>query len=174
MGDRVAFATIYNRFYSALYIHALYRLKDKTEAEDLVQDLFIHLWNRRDSLIVTNISHYLYASVRNRILDIIAHRAVESKYMSTLPAAIVVENCIADHRLRERQLADIISREIASLPPKMREVFELSRIHNLSHKEIAQKLGISEHSVRSHVKNALRILRGRLGIMAWLFLLIRH
>ena len=171
-GDRDAFTAIYERFFAVLYIHAFNRLKDKDEAKDVVQNLFIKLWNKRDSADFSNLSNYLYTAVRNGVMNVVSHKAVESKYISTLPQSVVIADCITDHRLRERQLADIIAKEIELLPPKMREVFQLSRFHNLSHKEIAEQLGISEQSVRSHVKNALKILRVRLGLLLYLVLLI--
>lgn len=173
-GDHAAFTEIYDRFFSVLYLHAFNRLRDKDEAKDAVQELFTTLWIKHESVSFTNLSNYLYTAVRNRVMNVIAHRAVESKYLSALPNSVIVEDCVTDHRLRERQLADIIAMEIAALPPKMREAFELSRKTNMSHKEIASKLGITEQSVRSHVKNALKILRLRLGLILYLVFLIRY
>lgn len=171
-GDRNAFTAIYDRFFGVLYVHAFNRLKNEAEAKDAIQDLFINMWNKREAVDLSNLSNYLYTSVRNRVLNIVAHRAVQQKYLAALPHEIIIEDCHTDYRLRERQLSAIISKEIALLPPKMRHVFELSRIHNLSHKEIADQLGISEQSVRSHVKNALKILRTRLGLVLYLVFLI--
>lgn len=169
-GNQNAFAEIYERYFGLLYLHAYNRLRDKDEAKDLVQELFSHLWSKRATLEPkTNFANYLYTWVRNRVLNIIAHKQVEEKYKAALPGWISGTEALTDHRVRERQLAAIIEREIRALPPKMREVFELSRKSNLSYKEIAEKLNLSEQSVRSHVKNALKILRMRLGILLYLF-----
>ncbi|WP_316792005.1 RNA polymerase sigma-70 factor [Pedobacter frigoris] len=167
-GNDVAFAEVYDRFFNALYLHALNRLKDKDEAKDIVQELFISLWNKRETADLTNLSNYLYTAVRNRVINVVSHKSVETRYLMGLPRNIIVEDCITDHRLRERQLANIIAGEIAQLPKKMREVFEMSRLQNLSHKEIAEQLGITEQSVRSHVKNALKVLRSRLGLVFYI------
>lgn len=167
-GNDAAFAEVYDRFFYALYLHAFNRLRDKEEAKDVVQQLFISLWNKRDTADLSNLSNYLYTAVRNRVINVLSHKNVEKRYLMGLPRNIIVEDCITDHRLRERQLADIIAGEIAQLPRKMREVFELSRLQNLSHKEIAAQLGITEQSVRSHVKNALKILRSRLGMVFYI------
>ena len=172
--DQLAFTEIYNRFYYALFIHVYNRLKDKDEAKDIVQELFSTLWCKREVITFTNLSNYLYTSARNRVLNSIAHKSVEAKYLAGLPASIVIEECITDYRLRERQLAAIIAKEIEALPPKMRQVFELSRKENLSHKQIAERLGLSEQSVRSHVKNALRILRVRLGLLMYIMFLFKY
>ncbi|MDO7743049.1 MAG: sigma-70 region 4 domain-containing protein, partial [Pedobacter sp.] len=79
----------------------------------------------------------------------------------------------ADHRIRERDLATIIEKEISCLPAKMREVFELSRKSHLSHKEIAILLDLSELTVRTQVKKALRILRLKLGLLIYLLILFK-
>ncbi|MBB5438804.1 RNA polymerase sigma-70 factor (ECF subfamily) [Pedobacter sp. AK017] len=173
-GDRIAFTEIYNRFFSLLYLHAFSRLRDKDDAKDTVQELFTALWVKHESISFTNLSNYLYTAVRNRVMNVISHKSVESKYLSALPPSVVIENCITDHRLRERQLTAIIEKEVAALPPKMRAAFELSRKTNMSHKEIANELGITEQSVRSHVKNALKILRLRLGLSLFLVLLFTY
>ncbi len=170
--NEVAFAEIYDRYFGVLYLHAYHRLRDKDEAKDLVQELFVYLWSKRALLEPkTNFSNYLYTWVRNRVLNAIAHKHVEEKYRSALATQVDVAEAFTDHRVRERQLAAIIEREIHALPPKMREVFELSRKYNLSYKEIGDKLNLTEQSVRSHVKNALKILRIKLGIVLFIFFL---
>jgi RNA polymerase sigma-70 factor (family 1) len=170
-GNTEAFAEVYDRFFSSLYYHALSRLRDSAEAKDAVQDLFINLWNKRETANYTNLSNYLFTAIRNKIINIVAHKDVKSRYLLNIPTTLHIETSITDHRVRERQLATLIDREIAQLPSKMREVFEMSRKQHLSHKEISEKLGISEQSVRSHIKNALKILRSRLGLVFFLVLL---
>jgi len=169
-GNQHAFAEIYERYFGALYLHAFNRLGDRDEAKDLVQELFSYLWSKRSTLAPkTNFSNYLYTWVRNNVLNAIAHKHVEEKYRTVLAARIDTAESITDYRVRERQLAAIIEREVQALPPKMREVFELSRKYNLSYKEIGEKLNLTEQSVRSHVKNALKILRIKLGIVLFIF-----
>ena len=164
-GNQHAFAKIYERYFGVLYLHAYHRLRDKDEAKDLVQELFSYLWSHREHLSPgPNFSNYLYTSVKNRVLNIIAHKSVEDKFLSSLQYADGKVEAITDHLARERQLAEIIEKEIQALPPRMRQVFELSRKANLTYKEIAARLELSEQSVRSHVKGALRLLRTRLGM----------
>jgi RNA polymerase sigma-70 factor (family 1) len=170
-GDEASFAEIYNRFYGILYLHAYKRLNNEEEARDVIHELFTALWIKRESFeIETNLSGYLYSSIRNRILDIITHKKVEEKYIDSLQNYIDHDFNYADHLVRERDLAKLIEKEISFLPPKMREVFELSRKSHLSHKEIAILLGLSEQTVRTQIKKALKILRLRLGF--WIYLLI--
>jgi len=173
-GDEASFAEIYNRFYGILYVHACKRLRDEEEARDIIHELFVSLWTRHESFDVTaNLAGYLYAAMRNRILDLITHKKVEEKYIVSLQNYIDHDFNYADHRVRERDLAVIIEREISFLPPKMREVFELSRKSHLSHKEIALLLDLSEQTVRTQVKKALRILRLKLGLLIYLLILFK-
>jgi len=173
-GDEASFAEIYNRFYGILYIHACKRLRDEEEARDIIHELFTSLWTRRESFDVTaNLAGYLYAAMRNKILDLITHKKVEEKYIDSLQHYIDHDFNYADHRIRERDLAAIIEKEISCLPAKMREVFELSRKSHLSHKEIAVLLDLSELTVRTQVKKALRILRLKLGLLIYLLILFK-
>lgn len=172
-GDRDAFTEIYNRYFRVLYVHALRRLRDEDEARDLVQELFANLWLKRDTLQPkTNLSHYLYTATRNGVFNFIARQKLASKYIDALPTFWNEGECLTDHLARERQLALIIEQEIADLPLKMRVVFELSRKKGLSHKEIAERLSISEETVKSQIKNALKILRVKLGLLIYLFWMI--
>lgn len=174
-GDRTAFTEIYTRYKYLLYTHAYHRLRDADEAEDLVHDLFAVLWNNRDAFTLrTHLSGYLYTAVRNRIFKLLAHKNVESAYISSFTEAAEKAVNVTDHLARENQFMSIIEREIAALPPKMREIFEMSRKQHLSHKEIAEQLSLSEQTVAKQVTNALKILRTKLGLFTFLIFLIRH
>lgn len=170
--DRLAFAEIYDRYFSLLYLHAFNRVRDKEEAKDVVQELFAFLWANRQSIeFKTNLSNYLYTATRNRILNVIGRKQVHERYRLKLPAEIAAP-ALTDHLARERQLTEIINKEIQALPPKMRVAFEMSRKYHMTYKEIAGKLDITEQSVRSHVKNALKVLRVKLGIIIFLFFIL--
>lgn len=174
-GDKTAFTEIYNRYKGLLYIHAFNRLKNQQEADDVVHELFTALWTKREDLFLkTHLSGYLYQAIRNRILDVISHKKVESAYMVSLQYFIDHSEAVTDHLVRENELAALIEKEISALPPKMREVFELSRKANLSHREIATKLDLSEMTVKKHVNNALKILRGKFGLLTVLLYISHH
>jgi RNA polymerase sigma-70 factor (family 1) len=171
-GDRAAFAMIYQRYYRLLFIHANKKLGEEEEAKDMIQELFATLWLKRDKILTgTCFAAYLYTAVRNRVLDHYAHRTVNSKYIDSLQGFMNANERSADDYLQEKELLESIQREIAALPAKMREVFQLSRDQELSHKEISNKLGISEQTVSKQISNALKILRKNLGITAFVFFL---
>ncbi|WP_353718918.1 RNA polymerase sigma-70 factor [Dyadobacter sp. 676] len=161
--DDLAFAEVYRRYKGVLFLHARRILGNEEEAKDVLQELFTTLWIKRNSLrFTTSLSAYLYASVRNRIFDIIAHRKIEEKYIASLAAFIEKGEYVTDQQLLEQELKELIEKEITLLPPKMREVFELSRKENLSYKEIAEQLHVSDKTVKKQVNNALHILREKL------------
>jgi len=173
-GDKEAYTVIYDRYKNLLYNHAYRKLGDPEEVKDVLQELFTNLWNKRaDIPVAANLSGYLYAGIRNRVLNLLSHKEVENKYLTSIQRVTPEEDYSTDLAIREKEMADLIQKEIDQLPPKMREVFLLSRKENLSHQEIAGQLSISEQTVAKQVTNALRILRVRLGSLIILLLMFR-
>lgn len=171
-GDKNAFTELFLRYNRLLVVQAHKLLHDIDEARDLVQEIFTTIWDNRENLTVkSNFAGFLYTTVRNKIFDMILHKKVASKYVDSLQEYISKGEDQTDHLLRTRELQSIIEKEISYLPPKMREIFELSRKKHLSHKEIAEHLSISEKTVKNQITNALKILRGRLGLFIYLFLI---
>jgi RNA polymerase sigma-70 factor (ECF subfamily) len=164
-GDRNAFAEIFERYHDVLFAHAYNKLRDKDEARDIVQDVFVKFWNKRTEIEITsNLSGYLFIMVRNSIFSSIKHKIVVKNAASFNQFENEGE-ATTDHLIREKQLASIIESEIAALPPRMRQVFELSRKEHLSNRRIAERLGLSEFTVADQIKKALRVLRLRLGLI---------
>jgi len=162
-GNVKAFSAVYDRYFELLFRHALSMLKDKEAVKDVIQNVFTRLWEMHESLeIHTSLSSYLYASTRHGVLKIIRHSKVEERFFNNLQQLPVGLNSPAEEHLRETELRRIIEAEIIRLPSKMREVFTLSRIHNNSHREIAERLNLSENTVKRQVSNALFILRKKL------------
>lgn len=165
-GDNAAFAEIFERYNDLLYAHAYNKLRNKEEAGDAVQDVFIKIWDKHPTLeLHTNLAGYLYTMLRNGIFSLISHKNVVSNYAASFNKFRAEGENITDHTIREKQLRAIIEKEIGALPPRMREVFELSRNDGLSNKQIAECLGISEHTVADQIKKALKQLRTRIGLV---------
>lgn len=164
LGDTAAYAEIYDRYWGILYRYSRKVLFNEDEAEDVVQDIFVMLWSKSLDLdIRVSLSSFLYASVRNRILKHFERSKVRNNYLNSLEKFIDEGKCITDHLVRENELASRIEAELAQLPAKMREVFELSRKAHFSHKEISEKLEISELTVKKQLSNATKVLRIRLA-----------
>lgn len=173
-GDDGAYSEIYYRYKGVLFQHVYKKLRSQEEAEDIIQDLFATLWARRDELTnLESLSGYLYTSVRNKVLDFISRSQVRKGYIEDLQHFIDTKVAVTDHLVRENMLREHIEAEIAELPEKMREVFVMSRKLHLSHREIADKLGLSEKTVKNQVNNSLKILRKNLGVIAYITLLMK-
>jgi RNA polymerase sigma-70 factor (ECF subfamily) len=165
-GSHEAFEEIYNRYWQRLYVHAFKMLKDESEAADLIQDLFISLWEKRSDLdIKLTISSYLFTSVRNRVINATDHHHIRDKYTESLVIFAEKHYSAVEETIIEAELSRLIDREVDRLPGKMKVVFELSRNQEWSHKEIAGHLGMSDKTVKKQIHNALKILKVRLAGM---------
>lgn len=172
-GEEKAFTEIYERYHSLLYIYAHKKLRDKQEAQDIVQEVLSVLWNKRYQLAEDlSLTAYLFTAVRNKALDIFSHRKVEAKYLSAVQHLIDSSVDSADFLVREHDLKRLIEKEIEALPPRMREAFRLSRELRLSHKDVAARMEISEQTASTQIKKALRILKMRVGTGLWTLLLV--
>jgi RNA polymerase sigma-70 factor (family 1) len=171
--DHAAFKEIYNRYFYLIYTHAYKKLRNEELAKDFTQDVFTNLWLKKDCCLkVTNLGGYLFTAVRNRIFDFFAHQKVESDYITSLTKYITkADNEPADFLVRERELKVYIEREIEKLPSKMKLIFELSRKEQCSYQEISQRLQISENNVSKQLRSAIKRLRTKLGLIAFLILL---
>ncbi|MGJ1432542.1 RNA polymerase sigma-70 factor [Sphingobacterium spiritivorum] len=158
-----AFSTLYSRYKLILSVHAYQKTGDLEQAKDLVQELFTNLWDRRNTLPdIINVQGYLHTILRNRILDYIARLRVESKYVDSLQEFINTGQYVTDQHVAETEFTRFIEQTVHAFPPKMREVYIMSRHTPKSHKEIAEELGISEFTVKNHIKAALKIIRSKL------------
>lgn len=170
--DEGAFDELYKRYGKPLIVYVFKKLNDKEEARDVVQEIFSNIWKDREHLHVhSSTSAYLYRQALNRSLNIFRRQKVVQQYVASLADYLDMISEETDQEKLEQEFLAVIEREIAALPPKMREVLMLRKEEALSNKEIAERLHISEHTVATHIKRALKILRNRLGIVAFLFFL---
>jgi len=161
--DQLAYTEIFERYSRILVNHAYKMLGNRDEANDVVQEVFLSIWNKRSELVITGaLSSYLYKATKNRILNHIAHKKVVSRYADSVSDFIENDYILADSDLREKELELIIAKEIALLPEKMREVFLLRKVEELSYDEIALQLNITDKTAKQQVYNSLKILREKL------------
>lgn len=169
-GDPAAYTEIYNRYKNQLLLHAYRMLQDGEEAKDLVQELFAILWTKREAIRISNsLDTYLYGAIKNRILNYAAHQKVIARYTASLDGYLDYQSPANDQKVIERELMEMIENEIANLPKKMREIFELNRKEGLSYKQIADQLQITEHTVKSQLHNATKLLRTKINLSVLFF-----
>lgn len=170
-GSDAVFAKVYHHFYPLLMSHAYRMLKDEDDASDMVQELFIHLHHKRYDLPAhANLATYLYVSLRNRIISLIRKNNTYTGHIENFKHFADSHQKDVLEQLYEKDLAKIIQREIDKLPPRMKEIFELSRYEDLSYKEIGEKLNISPKTVKAQIRNALLTLRSQLPFYVFFIL----
>lgn len=156
-GDEDAFRRLFDIYYQKLFHVALFFLRTKESAEEAVADVFFTLWKKKEYLPeIEDINSYLYISVKNQALQYIrrASHVDESEELYTIEFITDNENPESD--LLNKEYTNLIQAAISSLPEKCREVFRLSLADKLTHKQIAQLLGISEKTVEAHKANAYK------------------
>lgn len=139
-------------------------MKNDEEAKDVVQEVFTTLWTKK-SEIKPPVAGFLYTACRNRILNQLKHLKIEARYAEQRKT--VLENpevTLPDELVIERDFERLIEAGIKSLPPKMRQIFELSRKEFKTHREISEELNISSLTVKRQVSNALSILKNKLHV----------
>lgn len=174
-GDRSAFTEIFNRYSPLLYKHTYNKVRNPQEAEDIVQEIFVKLWSRHQELDLktANLTGYLYTVARNAVFDLLRHKTHVDDYAAAYSRFTEETYVETDALIREKEFAAIIEMEIASLPPRMREVFNLRRLENLSNKEIAERLNISENTVKDQMKKAIKTIKPRIGLMLVMMYLMK-
>ena len=162
-GDEGAYDAAFRTWYPALVRVAAALLREGDAAEEVAQDVMLELWRRRH-LIDTGVSlrAYLLRSVRNRSLNHLRHLRVRRETEAEVEA-LYDAPMGSDQPIVAKELAEAVQIALRELPPRCREVFELSRVHGLRYAEIAETLEISQKTVEAQMGKALRIMRERLA-----------
>jgi len=161
--DRLAFAEIYERYWTLLYATALKITRDEAISMDVVQDIYADFWDNPARLAThTSLRAYLNVTVRHRIIDAAKHQKVRERYLDSL--AMFAEQYVDDvnDAVIYSDLVRFIEAVVSDLPPQMQRIFRMSREEGLSHAEIAQELAITEHTVKKTINRALHVLRHKL------------
>jgi RNA polymerase sigma-70 factor (ECF subfamily) len=160
-GDEQAFTEIYNRYWQRMFVLASRKLYDLDEAREIVQNIFINLWERRAALDIEGpLPSYLSVCVKYRIINALDKHYTRKKHTSLLSAPAAsnsTEEWLEFEETRER-----LAKLVADMPEKCRMVFTMSREKGMSHKQIAGELHISVKTVEAHLGKALKTLRAAL------------
>lgn len=172
--DEEAFYEIYLRYNTLLLIYGHRKLSDKEEAKDIVQDVFVGLWNNRKQLEPDlALSAYLYKSVLNKVLNVYKHKNVLERFTAENIQEEPIESSQTDYLIREKEIRAMIDKEIDAMPPRMREIYLLKKQYFLSTKAIAEKLELSEHTVSTQLKRAARLLKNKFGLVFYVLYILR-
>lgn len=162
VGDAHAFRKIYGIYQPALFLYAYKLTEDEDEAADLVQELFISIWEHRQRLDVkSSLKAYLYKSIRHRFLNAAARHRVRDTFISSFQKHLEQGHQFASDHIAEKELYEYLDKLVAAMPEKMGMVFKL-RNENMSDEEISAKLGISEKTVKNLMSRAIKALKTQL------------
>lgn len=163
-GSREAFDEIYYRYWERLYNYAFHNVQLKDLAFEIVHDIFVSIWTRRESLEVqTSLSGYLFASVRYQIIRQIKSSKQKEEYLKDYTLFTPVEDNSTEDSIHLQDLEKVIETSLSQLPPRCQEIFRLSRREHKSIREIAVELNISHRTVENQLTHALKHLRLSLG-----------
>ena len=159
-GDEDAFCELYATYNNRLIYFAMRFLKSREYAEDVFQDAFTVVWQSRRFINPdASFSSYLYTIMRNRILNQLRNAANEEKLKESILSQALDYTEDTKREVMLNDLKSLISHALQQLTPRQREIFEMSREAQLSHKEIADKLGISVNTVQEHISTSLKLIR---------------
>lgn len=169
--DRDSFEELFRSFFPPLMAFAKKILRDEDDAREVVHQVFISVWEKRQDLDLSlSLKSYLFTSVHNRSLNVIRDR----KKFSSDEVPDVAGEWDVSSVIETMELEEKIKEVISSLPEKCREVFELNRFDGLKYSEIAERLNISPKTVENQMSKALKILREKLAkymsILLWLII----
>jgi RNA polymerase sigma-70 factor (family 1) len=155
-----AFNTLYSNFSKPLYLYLLQKLKDPDICNDVLQDLFVNIWEKRESLhIDTSLKAYLYQAARYKIIDIYRSDVQYQRYLADLAGYLMVDPVSITDRIDNRKKLQEIETVVNNMPERMREIFILSRFEHQTTRDIATKTNLSPQTVKNQISKALRLLR---------------
>jgi RNA polymerase sigma factor (sigma-70 family) len=160
-GDDSAFESIYNKYWHELYNSAYKRLHDKDKCQDVLQNVFTDLWNRRIALEIRDLRAYLHTAVRYQALKVIAKQSQETRFVDAFQTSII-SSLQADEFLLDKEAKRLLEQFINALPFKRRAIFIRHYMDERSTAQIAVELNISQKTVQNQLTTASHALRLRL------------
>ncbi|HEY4198675.1 MAG TPA: RNA polymerase sigma-70 factor [Mucilaginibacter sp.] len=159
-----ALTLLHNRYYEALCTTAYKKVPDEPAVEEIVQDVFVVLWEKSAQLDMNgDVKSYLFATLRNKVLHEIRSRIAKTNLAALFQPVEEISAIDASDLLQAKELEQRLHAAIEELSPQSREAFKLSRFEQLPYKIIANRLNISVGTVEKHISKALSILRKEFG-----------
>ena len=169
-GNRLMFTLCYDRYHRGIYLFVLKYVRCEALAEDIVQEVFIRLWQIHERIHPDgNFSGLLFIITRNLIFNRF-HKQIDPLSFKVSVLAALESSDDIESEVSARDLAEYIDRLIDLMPTRQRQVFNMSRREHKSYREIAEELNLSQKTVEAHMHEALRFLRDNLALLLWLAL----
>ncbi len=172
-GDEKTYEAFFLKFYTPLVVFARKVIVDDDLARELVQDVFVHFYEKRQDIqIHTSLKAHLYQSVKNKCLNQIKREQIRRDHHANIFIDKKNEESVFDDCIEETELEEKIFSIIQSLPDQCRKIFEKSRFDGQSNQEIADELNLSKRTVETQISKALKVLRLKLSDYVMLLCLL--
>lgn len=158
-GDTKAFETIYTRYWKKLYAFIYRNLHSKEEAEEILHEVFLSLWNNRNDAPINNLGIYLFIAARNQINKFIRSQINFRRYREFQILSQIDEIASTDDVFNELDFTSKLEQILAKMPEKTATVFKLSKLEQLPVKEIAHRLAMSEKAIEYHITKSMKLIR---------------
>lgn len=160
--DAVAFGIIYRRYWRQLFTFVFRQLDSKEDAEEIVHDLMLSLWQNRANSRIQNLRMYLFIGIRNLVNKSIRERINLRKYREYQLLMGVSEQLDATEPSDANQLAEALERVLAKMPEKTARIFRMSKMDQMAVKSIASEMELSEKAVEYHITKSMKLLHQQL------------
>lgn len=162
-GNEQAFTILYNKYKNIVYSLALKITKSKTLSEEVVQDIFLKIWEKKDELKdIGDFESYLFISGRNHIFNMIKKTAKDEIFKKNIGNSDF-SSYAADSFLEDEQYSLLLDQILLKLPPQQQKIYQMAKVEGLSHQKIAEILDISPLTVKKHMAQALKLIRIQLA-----------
>ncbi|PWJ54483.1 RNA polymerase sigma-70 factor (ECF subfamily) [Dyadobacter jejuensis] len=162
-GNFLAYRELFDRFWLKLYVTAKVRLQDEDEAKDCVQEVFISIWLKKDTLVIPDhVQAYLHTILKNKILNLLHQKTTTQRHLERYMQDLDLLVEPLESEMEYRELESLIAEEIDQMPQQMRRIFLMSRDEGLSGAQIAESLNLSHQTVRNQISTSLKRLRKRI------------
>jgi RNA polymerase sigma-70 factor (family 1) len=172
-GGEKAFEWLFKSHFESLHAYAYSFLKDDEMAEEIVQNVFCRIWEKRDQLKTDgSLKAYLYRAVHNESLNYLKHQKVKASFNVYYAGQLDLEDEQASHKVATAELQKRIDDAMSELPQQCRTIFQLSRFEQLKYQQIADHMGLSIKTVENQMGKALRVMRQKLAEFLPIILLL--
>lgn len=159
-GNEQAFKSLYEKYWEHLFSVTYYWIGSKEEVQEIVQDVFVDLWEKRSVLCIKkSLSAYLFAVTKYKVFDLIDAKVIRRNYLSQIRHSSTMEDFNIENSLILEDTQKSVTNALEKLPPKTQQIFSLSREQELTHSEIASMMNLSVKSVEYHISKALKYLK---------------
>lgn len=157
--NREAYSHLFNLFWEDMYVHAKSLVQSEQVAKDIVQEIWLDIWNRRTSLRNQNFKAYLHKAVRNNCYKYFRNTPFNTDQLEVIKSldSVFLSTTEQFHDVEEMKF--IVGRAVEKLPKRCQQIFRLSRFEDVPNEQIARKLGISKRTVENQLSRALKTIR---------------